>query len=274
MTRDAAMPTGSRPDMSEDPKERIFPAALVTGGARRIGRQIALALAADGFNIALHYGASEADAHQTAEEIQALGRNVTLLDADLSDAAAAATLSARAMAAFGGLGVVVNNASRFEKDSWDDCTFESWAGHMAVNLESPFRIIQSFAQTVPEGHHGVAVNIIDQRVFNLTPHFTSYTLSKAGLWTLTQTLALALAPKVRVAAVGPGPTAKSPRQTAEEFEAQSRIVPLQRRTAPAAIARAVQFIIASPAFTGQMIALDGGEHLGWRQDADGAYVEE
>lgn len=267
-------PPGDRPDMSEDPQERIFPAALVTGGAKRIGREIALGLAEDGFNIALHYGFSEEEAQATAQEIRARGRRVVLLEADLSDPIAAGALPVRAQAALGGLGVVVNNASLFEKDSWDDCTSESWAAHMAVNLESPFRITQAFAKGVPDGRHGVVVNIIDQRVFNLTPHFTSYTLSKSGLWSLTRTLALALAPKIRVAAVGPGPTAQSPRQTPEEFEAQSGIIPLRRRTAPAAIARAVRFIVASPAYTGQMIALDGGEHLGWRQDADGAYIDE
>lgn len=263
-----------RPDMSEDPRECIAPVALVTGASKRIGREIALGLAKDGFDVALHFSRSAADAEQTADEIRALGRSVSLLQADLEDPIAAARLTTETVAALGSLGVVVNNASMFEKDSWDDCSSESWAAHMAVNLESPFRIIQSFAKLVPEAQHGVAINIIDQRVFNLTPHFTSYTLSKSGLWTLTQTLALALAPKIRVAAVGPGPTIQSPRQSAEEFEAQSGIIPLRRRTAPAAIARAVRFIVDAPSYTGQMMALDGGEHLGWQQEATGVYIDE
>jgi NAD(P)-dependent dehydrogenase (short-subunit alcohol dehydrogenase family) len=254
--------------------EILYPAALVTGGARRIGREIALELAAAGMDIALHCRESADAAEETAEEVRALGREAAVLRADLADPDAAGALPDRAVEALGGLGLVVNNASLFEKDDWDSVTAESWSAHMTVNLESPFRIIQAFAKGLPEGRDGVAVNILDQRVFSLTPHFISYTLSKSGLWTLTRTLALALAPRVRVAAVGPGPTAPSPRQDPADFERQCAIVPLRRRTEPAAIAKAVRFILESPSLTGQMIALDGGEHLGWKQDADGAYVPE
>ncbi len=254
--------------------ERIHPVALVTGGARRIGREIALELARQGFDIAMHFRGSREEAEETALEIRALGRDVRLFEADLADPDAASRLVTEAVSEFGGLGVVVNNASIFERDDWDTVTAESWAQHMAVNLESPFRIIQAFARALPPALNGVAVNIIDQRVFNLTPHFTSYTLSKAGLWTLTQTMAMALAPRIRVAAVGPGPTAPSPRQTPADFDRQCAIIPLQRRTEPTAIAGAVRFIIDNPSYTGQMITLDGGEHLGWKQDAVGAYVDE
>lgn len=254
--------------------EHLYPAALVTGGARRIGREIALDLAAAGLDIALHCRDSQDAAEDTAAEIEALGRRVAVLEADLIDPSAAEALPARAVEALGGLGMVVNNASIFERDDWDTVTGESWTAHMAVNLESPFRIIQAFAKALPEGTNGVAVNILDQRVFSLTPHFVSYTLSKSGLWTLTRTLALALAPRVRVAAVGPGPTAPSARQDPDDFERQCAIVPLGRRTEPTAIAKAVRFILESPSYTGQMIALDGGEHLGWKQDADGVYVPE
>lgn len=254
--------------------ETIPATALVTGAARRIGREIALELARAGFGIALHYNGSEEDAQDTAAEIRALGVQAGLFEADLSDPDAAAAMTAKAAATMGGLGVVINNAAIFERDDWDTLDRQSWAAHMTVNLESPMRITQAFAKALPEGLNGVAVNIIDQRVFNLTPHFVSYTVSKSGLWTLTRTLALALAPRIRVAAVGPGPTAPSPRQDPMDFERQCAIVPLQRGTKPAAIAKAVRFIVESPAFTGQMIALDGGEHLGWKQDADGAYVPE
>lgn len=254
--------------------EVLHPAALVTGGARRIGREIALGLAGCGFDIALHFKGSEEDAEETASDIRALGRSVHIVEADLRDPGAATGIVAEAVKAFGGLGVVVNNASIFEKDDWQNASQESWAAHMAVNLESPFRITQAFGTSLPADRNGVVVNILDQRVFNLTPHFMSYTLSKSGLWTLTRTLALAMAPQVRVAAVGPGPTAPSARQSAEEFAAQCDIVPLKRRTEPAAIAKAVRFIVESPNLTGQMIALDGGEHLGWQQSGPGLYVEE
>lgn len=254
--------------------ETLLPTALVTGGARRIGREIALNLARNGYDIALQFKGSQEQADQTADEIRALGRAVTVFEVDLIDPDAATGLVRDSIAALGGLGVVVNNASVFERDDWDTVTGDSWAMHMAVNLESPFRIIQEFARTLPAGNNGVAVNIIDQRVFNLTPHFVSYTLSKSGLWTLTRTLAMALAPRIRVGAIGPGPTEASARQSQEDFDRQCQIIPLQRRTEPAAIASAVQFIIDNPSFTGQMIALDGGEHLGWRQDANGAYIDE
>jgi NAD(P)-dependent dehydrogenase (short-subunit alcohol dehydrogenase family) len=254
--------------------ETIPAAALVTGGARRIGREIALELARMGFGIALHYNGSEADAQATAAEIRDLGVPARLFEADLADPDAAAAMTAQAAEAMGGLGIVVNNAAIFERDDWNTADRQSWAAHMAINLESPMRIIQAFAKALPADRNGIAVNIIDQRVFNLTPHFLSYTVSKSGLWTLTRTLAMALAPRIRVAAVGPGPTAPSPRQDPADFERQCAIVPLQRRTEPAAIAHAVRFIVESPSFTGQMIALDGGEHLGWKQDADGAYVPE
>ena len=264
--------TGRDPIRRQD--EILTPAALVTGAARRIGREIVLELARIGFDIALHFRDSKEEAQKAAAEVRGLGRDAVCFEADLADPDAAMAMVGATAARFGGLGVVVNNASVFERDGWDTTGRESWALHMAVNLEAPFRIAQAFAKALPADRHGVVVNIIDQRVFNLTPHFISYTLSKSGLWTLTRTLALALAPRIRVAAVGPGPTAPSRRQDSADFERQCAIVPLRRRTEPAAIARAVRFILESPAYTGQMIALDGGEHLGWKQDADGAYVEE
>jgi NAD(P)-dependent dehydrogenase (short-subunit alcohol dehydrogenase family) len=145
---------------------------------------------------------------------------------------------------------------------------------MQVNLRAPFVLTQALVRQLPEGASGNVVNLLDQRVRNLTPHFTSYTLSKAGLWTLTQTLALALAPRVRVNAVGPGPTIASARQTEEQFARQWSSVPLARRVMPREIADAVRFILDAPSMTGQMIALDGGQHLGWGQAAAGRADEE
>ena len=238
-------------------------AALVTGAARRIGRAIALALAEAGFAVALHCNRSQDEAAALAVEIRRSGGRAVLLDADLADEAAVATLVPRACAELGPLGVLVNNASTFERDEALTATRASWDFHMEVNLRAPFVLSQAFARQLPDSAEGVIVNLLDQRVWNLTPHFTTYTLSKAGLWTLTQTLALALAPAIRVAAVGPGPALPSQRQTEQQFAGQAARTPLGRATSPAEIAGAVLFILSAPSLTGQMIALDGGQHLDW-----------
>jgi len=282
--REAASPDAAvvdrLPDMTDtnsisfSDDETLYPAALVTGGARRIGREIVLELARMGFDIALHYKGSTEDAEATAADVEALGRRAVLFDADLSDPAQGRMIVEEAVEKLGGLGVVVNNASIFEEDDWQSATSESWASHMAVNLEAPFQISQAFAKRRASGYNGIIVNLIDQRVFNLSPHFLSYTVSKSALWTLTRTLALALAPDIRVMAIGPGPTEPSARQSEESFEAQSKSVPLQRRTHSKDIAKMVGFIIGSSSLTGQMIAMDGGEHLGWQQDAGGVYIPE
>ena len=157
----------------------------------------------------------------------------------------------------------------FERDEVGSPSRESWDRHMETNLRAPFVLSQAFARQLPAEEPGCIVNILDQRVWSLTPHFTSYTLSKAGLWTLTQTLAMALAPRIRVNGIGPGPTLKNDRQSEEHFTAQWENVPLQRPTAPEEICHAIRFILDAPALTGQMIALDGGEHLGWAQPGRG-----
>jgi NAD(P)-dependent dehydrogenase (short-subunit alcohol dehydrogenase family) len=157
----------------------------------------------------------------------------------------------------------------FERDEIDDADRQSWDRHMETNLRAPLVLSQAFARQLPAEERGCIVNIIDQRVWNLTPHFVSYTLSKAGLWTLTQTLALALAPRIRVNGIGPGPTLRNDRQSEEHFAAQWENIPLQRPTGPEEICQGVRFILDAPALTGQMIALDGGEHLGWAQPGRG-----
>lgn len=238
-------------------------AALVTGGAKRIGRAIALALAAEGFDIAIHHATSAAEAEATADDIRALGRRAVTLRADLAREAEVAALLPDAAAALGPIGVLVNNASTFERDEWHDATRASWDAHLEPNLRAPFVLAQALAHALPAEAEGVVLNLLDQRVWSLTPHFVSYTLSKAGLWTLTQTLALALAPRIRVNGIGPGPAVPSPRQTAAQFAAQCAATPLRRGTSPEEIARAAIAILAFPAMTGQMIALDGGQHLHW-----------
>ncbi|RAU22129.1 short chain dehydrogenase [Paramagnetospirillum kuznetsovii] len=237
--------------------------ALVTGAAHRIGRAIALDLAAAGFAVVVHYGRSGDGARAVADEIIAKGGKAVALDAELSREEQVSTLVARATQALGPLGVLINNASAFEYDDALGATRDSWDLHMEVNLRAPFVLAQDFARQLAASAEGVVINLLDQRVWNLTPHFTTYTLSKAGLWTLTQTLALALAPRIRVVAIGPGPALPSTRQTAEQFADQSAELPLGRPTSADEICRTVRFLIASPSITGQMIALDGGQHLCW-----------
>ena len=245
--------------------------ALVTGGAKRLGRAMALALAGAGFDIALHHGHSRAEAEATAAEIRAMipsgglfgGRRAVILSADLSREDETARLLPAATEALGPIGVLVNNASTFERDEWHDATRESWDHHLEPNLRAPFVLAQAFARALPEGAEGVVVNMLDERVWSLTPHFTSYTVSKAGLWALTQSLALALAPRIRVAGSGPGPALPSPRQSEEPSRAQSDSTPLHRGTSPEEVARALLAILSLPSFTGQMLALDGGQHLQW-----------
>ena len=248
-------------------------AALVTGGARRIGRALVLALAGNGFAVAIHHHRSHKEAEAlTAEIVQAGGKAVALM-ADLADEGAVAELLPRAAAVLGPIGCLVNNASIFENDTVTTTSRDSWDRHLAINLRAPFVLMQSFARHLPAEAGGLIVNLLDERVWNLTPFFVSYTLSKAGLWTLTQTMALALAPRIRVNGIGPGPTMPSPRQTSRQFLDRCRKMPLRRGTSPDEIAAALRFILAAPAMTGQMIALDGGEHLGWGQPGQGEVVE-
>lgn len=239
--------------------------ALVTGAGKRIGRAIALALAAEGYDVAVHYGTSRDAAAEVVAAITGSGRRAVALAADLGQERESAALIGIATEALGPVTCLVNNASVFERDEALTATRESWDAHLETNLRAPFVLMQEFARLLPAARPGAIVNILDERVWNLTPHFVSYTVSKAALWTLTQMMALALAPRIRVNAVGPGPTLPSPRQSAEEFARQSASVPLRRGATPEEIAAAVRFILDAGAMTGQMIALDGGQHLGWAQ---------
>lgn len=251
--------------MSRDANDGGDKVALVTGAARRIGRAIALGLARDGWAVAVHYRGSKADAAAVAGEIEAVGGRAAILRADLTDAGEVAGLLPAAAAALGPVTCLVNNASVFENDGIANLTRAGWDRHLETNLWAPLALIQAFARQLPEGAEGNVVNLLDQRVWNPTPYFLSYTVSKAALWTLTQTLALALAPRIRVNAVGPGPTLPSARQTKAQFERQCALMPLRRGTTPEEIAEAVRYLIGARAVTGQMLALDGGQHLGWAQ---------
>jgi NAD(P)-dependent dehydrogenase (short-subunit alcohol dehydrogenase family) len=246
-----------------DPHANIPKVALVTGGAQRLGRAIVLELARAGFDVAIHFNTSRDEAEETRAGVHALGRQAVLLQADLADESQTQHLIHDATEQLGPVGVLVNNASRFDRDEWHDATRQSWDAHIEANLRTPFVLIQEFARVLPAAAEGVVINMLDQRVWSLTPHFVSYTISKAGLWALTQTMALALAPRIRVNAIGPGPALPSPRQTEALFAKQSASVPLGHGTSPAEVARAVAMILSLPAMTGQMIALDGGQHLQW-----------
>lgn len=237
--------------------------ALVTGAARRIGRAIALRLAADGWNVAIHYGGSREDAEATARDVRQAGAKAVTLAADLAREDEAEALVGRATDALGPIGLLVNNASVFEPDRLATVTSAGWHGHMATNLRAPVILMQRFAALLPDRDDGVIVNILDQRVLNPTEDFLSYTVTKTALWSLTRTLALDLAPRIRVCGVGPGPTLPNPRQDPADFEAQAGSVPLRRAVAPSEVADAVAYLAHARSVTGQMIAVDGGQHLWW-----------
>lgn len=239
-------------------------AALVTGGARRLGRAMALDLAAHGWDVAVHHHRSAAEAAETVAAIGRLGRRAAALRADLAVEAEAAALVGRAAEALGRpLTLLVNSAAVFEYDRPGTADRASWDAHMEVNLRAPLVLTQAFVSGLTEGAEGLVVNLIDQRVWNLTPNYTSYTVSKAALWALTRHLALALAPRVRVNAIGPGVALPAPGQSEAEARALAEAAPLGRSTSPEEVAAALRFLIATPSITGQMIALDGGQHLGW-----------
>lgn len=255
--------------MTDAPHRCDYPkAALVTGAGRRVGRALALALAEDGYDIAVHYRSATEEAESLAAELERLGRRSVLIQADLAQESDVAGMIERANAALGPIGVLVNNASTFEMDLIDDATRESWDLHIEPNLRAPFLLTQKFASALPEMSFGAVVNLLDQRVWNLTPYFVSYTVSKSALWTLTRTLAMALAPRIRVNAIGPGPTLPSTRQSDSQFAQQVASVPLKCGPSLEEVGQTARFILSTPSLTGQMIALDGGQHLVWRSGVE------
>jgi NAD(P)-dependent dehydrogenase (short-subunit alcohol dehydrogenase family) len=237
---------------------------LVTGAAKRLGRAIALDLASAGWNVALHYNTSQADATSAADALRAQGVKAALLQADLAEEAQNQALVGRAVEAIGPLTALINSASIFENDDWQSATRASWDSHIEVNLRSPLVLSQTFAAQLPDGAAGNIINIIDQRVLKPNPQFLSYSLSKAGLHWLTTTLAQGMAPRIRVNAVGPGPVLRNARQSVEDFDRQRDATLLGHGADPADICAAVRFLLDAPSVTGQMIAVDGGQHLIWQ----------
>lgn len=246
--------------------------ALVTGGARRLGRAMVLALARAGRDVAIHYNGSGDEAEQVAAEARALGVRAQVFAADLLDLDAAEALVPRVTDAMGQLSVLVNNASIFEHDTLATATRESWDRHLGSNLRAPFILSQAFAAQAPKADRSGAepvaqaliVNMVDQRVLKPTPEFLTYAIAKAALWDMTRMLAQALAPDIRVNAIGPGPTLQGARQTEDAFARQRGATILQRGADPEDVATTLTYLLAAKAVTGQMICVDGGQHLAWR----------
>ncbi|MCB1396974.1 MAG: SDR family oxidoreductase [Rhodobacter sp.] len=248
--------------------------ALITGAASRLGRAMALYLAGRGFDVAIHYASSAGAAEATATEARALGVTAVTLQADLLDEDQTDALLPAAAKALGGpLTVLINNASIFEYDTIHSATRTSWDRHIGSNLRAPFVLTQAFAAQAPEAGRddageplarALVINMVDQRVQKLTPEFMTYTIAKMGLWAMTRTTAQALAPAIRVNAIGPGPTLQGGRQSADHFARQRANTVLGRGSNVADITAALGYFLDAPAVTGQLLCVDGGQHLGWR----------
>jgi NAD(P)-dependent dehydrogenase (short-subunit alcohol dehydrogenase family) len=245
-------------------------AALVTGGAQRIGAAIARALARAGYAVAIHCHRSRRAAEELCSEIAKNGGKAGVVAADLSDHAEVAALIAAAVEVVGPLTVLVNNAGEFEVDAFGELDRARFDRQFAVNLRAPLFLARDFAAQARDESDPSIINVVDQRVFRLTPRFFSYTLTKGALHTATTTLAQALAPRIRVNAVAPGPTLPSPRQDAQAFAQQAALVPLGRGPRPEEIAHAVLYLAGARSVTGVTIAVDGGQHVAWQTpDATG-----
>ena len=248
-------------------------AILITGAAKRIGRQLALDLAAAGHDIVVHYNESLREADEVASSIRALGGRVALVQGDLADDDIAERLIGSAAKQIGLLTALINNASIYEFDEIGSIDTKTWQRHMDINLRAPVLLAQAFARQLPKGLAGNVINLIDGRVWKLNPRYFSYTISKSALWTATRTMAQALAPNIRVNAIGPGPTLPPKGASSEEHARDEANTLLHHGASPAEISAAVRFVLSQSAMTGQMIALDAGQHLLW-QTKDAVEVKE
>lgn len=240
------------------------PTALVTGGAKRIGAAIVRDLAENGFAVAVHHNGSGDEAEELVGSIVSGGGQAQSFEADLTNTASVTGLIEAANAAMGPIDLLVNNASIFTFDTLETFEEADWDNHFTIHLKAPAMLTRALASQLPEDRSGLVVNIIDQRVWRLTPRYFSYTLSKSALWTATQTMAQSLAPGIRVNAIGPGPTMANQRQSESDFAAQTKAVPLQRGPGLEEFGATIRWLWETPSVTGQMIALDGGQHLAWQ----------
>lgn len=240
-----------------------FPVTLVTGGAKRIGSHIAQGLAARGYPVIIHCNSSTAQAQELAQRIRDKGGKAAVVSADLANSAQVATLIDDAQQHFGPIELLINNASLFEDDRIGTLSNDLWDRHFAIHVKAPVFLAQAMAEALPEDKQGLIVNITDQRVLKLNPQFLSYTLSKTALWTATRTLAQALAPAIRVNAIAPGPTLPSERQNVEDFQKQVDAVLLKKAPLLDEFATTIDYLWNTRSITGQMITLDGGQHLAW-----------
>ncbi len=243
-------------------------AAIVTGAGRRIGRAIALALSQHGWNVCVHCSGSRDDADETATQVAAAGMAACVVKADLADPGSAEQLMTACVEKLGNPSCLVNNASVFLEDQLATLDAAGWSHHLDVNLRAPVLLAQAFARRLPPPLKGHIINIVDQRVLRPTPEFFSYGVSKSGLWAATQMMAQALAPRIRVNAIGPGPVLPNIHQTGDEFQAEVDRTLLKARTPAEDIAAGVLFLIETESITGQLLTLDGGQHLQWRSSTD------
>lgn len=246
---------------NQTPATPSRPVALITGASDRVGATIARALAIHGYAVVIHYRSDPDGAETVRKSIIDNGGEAAIVQADLAKRAERATLIEKAAAFFGPLTALINNASVFDPDSIHDIDETIWDQHFAIHAEAPIFLARDFAAQLPEGTPGNIVNMIDERVLHPSPAYFSYTLSKSVLWTATRTMAQSLAPTIRVNAIGPGPVLPHSRQSQAEFDASVKALPLQTNADPAAIADGVIMLLSTPSMTGQMLALDGGQHL-------------
>ena len=241
-------------------------ATLVTGGSKRIGKSIVKKLASENRNVIIHYNKSRKEALALCKELKKNTNVISMaIQADLNKPYQVKNIFNIIKKKSIVVDCLINNASTFDYDNLKKVTLNSWNNHIVPNLYAPLMLSKEFAKALPLNKNGNIINIIDQRVLNLTPHFLSYSVSKSGLWTITKTLALELAPKIRVNAIGPGPTIKSKFQTEKEFSLQCKSLPLQQGATPDQVTETISFLLKVKSITGQIIALDGGQHLGWGQ---------
>lgn len=247
--------------------------ALVTGGGKRIGSSVCKTLAKNGWHVIIHFNSSKKEAEKTYKEIRKYNGKADLHKADLSKYTQVNKIIPQINKNFGNLSLLINNASIFNKDTIKTVTSEIWDNHLEINLKAPFFLSKTFSEQLPKGKKGVIINFLDQSVLSSRPNFLSYSVSKNSLWYLTRSLAQALSPNIRVCAIGPGPTLKGKRQSKKDFENQKKSTLLKKGPNLEEINNAIEFILNNDSITGQMLVLDGGEHLKWRKDTNKKFVE-